>query len=340
MPHVISRVQITWGVPKRCFALPTALQFDVRHGLTGNGKLVRMPTCVQITNLTKCFGSVVAVGGLNLEVPEGEVVGLLGPNGAGKSTTLSMVCGLSRPTSGSISLFGRDVNRYYLDVAPRMGVLLERPAFYGHMSARRNLSLLARLGRKQVVIDKALDRVGLLPSSSKKVRTFSRGMLQRLGLAQALMTEPELLLLDEPTNGLDPEATQEILRLLRFLASEAKVTILYSSHLLHEMETVCDRVAILNRGRLVACEKVNALVAYDTTQVDVLVDAPDAAARRLAEQKWVESAVASNGRMAVRLSGGSVHQLTSFLVSNGFVVSGVIPRRRTLQDYFLKVLNK
>ena len=298
-----------------------------------------MPACVQTENLTKCYGSVVAVSGLNLSVRDGEVFGLLGPNGAGKSTTLCALCGLTRLTSGSVTLFGKDLHRNFLEVSARMGVMVERPAFYNHLSAKRNLDLLARLSRREVTVDRALDRVGLLPVAGKRVGAMSHGMRQRLGLAQALLTEPDLLILDEPTSGLDVESTQEILRLLRFLADEAKVTVIVSSHMLHEVETLCDRVAIMNQGRLLACEDTDVLLSFDTTQAEVLVDAPEAAAKRLGTQPWVESVGVQPGRIHVKLQGASVHQLTAFLVSAGYRISGVIPRRRSLQDYFIKVLN-
>lgn len=298
-----------------------------------------MPPCIQTVDLTKCYGSVVAVGGLSLEVQAGEVVGLLGANGAGKSTTLLMLCGLVPPTSGSVQIFGKDVRRQFLQVAPRIGVLPERPAFFDHLSARQNLLLLAQLSRRDITVDRTLDRVGLLRRAGQKVGTFSLGMRQRLGLAQALLTEPELLLLDEPTSGLDPESTQEILRLLRRLSDEANVTILFSSHMLHEVEILADRVAILSKGRLLSSEDTEKLLAYDTSRIEVLTDSPEAAARRLEEQSWVKEATAAAGRVQVVLEDGTPHQLTQFLISSGFVISGVIPRRRTLQDYYLKVLN-
>ncbi len=299
-----------------------------------------MPPCIQTDNLTKCYRSVVAVGGLTLTVNDGEVLGLLGPNGAGKSTTLYMLCGLVPPTSGDITLFGKDLARNYLEVSSRIGVLVERPAFYNHLSARTNLQILARLSGREVAIDRALDRVGLLHAAKTKAGVLSHGMRQRLGLAQALLTEPELLILDEPTSGLDVESTNEVLKLLRFLADEAKVTIVFSSHLLHEVEILCDRVAVLNKGRLIACEETESLLSFDQSQVEVLVDSPEAAARRLTGQSWVESAKVDTGRIYVRLKeGGTPHQLTAFLVSAGYRIMGVIPRRRSLQEYFLKVLN-
>ncbi|MCL4691119.1 MAG: ABC transporter ATP-binding protein [Candidatus Hydrogenedentes bacterium] len=294
---------------------------------------------MQTESFAKCYGSVVAVSGLTMSVQEGEVFGLLGPNGAGKSTTLYALCGLIPPTSGTISLFGKDLRRNFLDVSARIGVMVERPSFYNHLSAKRNLQLLARLSRKEVTVDRALDRVGLLHLGGRKVGAMSHGMRQRLGLAQALLTEPDLLILDEPTGGMDVESTQEILKLLRFLADEAKVTIIFSSHMLHEVETLCDRIAIMNQGRLLACEETDRLISYDTSQADVLIDAPEAAAKRLKEQPWVQSVSVLPGRVRVVLNGGSVHQLTTFLIGAGYRISGVLPKRRTLQDYFVKVLH-
>ncbi len=299
-----------------------------------------MPTCIETSDLTKCYGRVVAVGGLSLQVETGEVFGLLGPNGAGKSTTLYMLTGLVHPTSGSVTVFGKDLRRGFLEIAGRMGVLVERPSFYDHMTARANLLLLARLSGRRVAVDRALDRAGLLWAANNKVHTFSHGMRQRLGLAQALLTEPELLILDEPTNGLDAESTRDTIKLLRLLAEQAKVTIIVSSNLLHEVEVLCDRVAIMNRGRLLACERTERLLSYDPKQVELLVEAPETAAKRLMEQPWVEGVDIAHGRVNVKLGDASIHQLTSFLIGSGYIVSGIIPQRRSLQDFFLKVLKR
>lgn len=297
-----------------------------------------MPGGIELSELTKCYGSVVAVSGLSLDIEPGEVFGLLGPNGAGKSTTLYMLSGLVWPTSGAITILGKDLRKSFLEISKRMGVLVERPSFYHHLTAKKNLLLLARLAQREVTVDRALDRVGLLYAAARKVGTFSQGMRQRLGLAQALLTEPEVLILDEPAAGLDVESSQEILGFLRRLADEAKVTIVFSTHLLHEVERLCDRVAIMNEGRLVACEGTDHFFSYDQRRVEVLLDAAEAAARRLEGQAWVESVHARPGRLRVVLREANVHQLNTFLVGAGYKVSGVIPRRRTLEDYFVKVL--
>lgn len=298
-----------------------------------------MPGCVQMQDLTKSFGATVAVDGLSLEIQPGEVFGLLGPNGAGKSTTLYMLTGLIRPTSGSVTIFGKDLRKNFLELIPRIGVLVERPAFYDHLTVRKNLLISSRLAARNITIDRTLDPLGLLHLADKKVRELSQGMRQRLGLAQAFLTEPELLILDEPTSSLDVEHTQEILKLLRRLADEVNVTIVLSSHMMHEVEALCDRIAILNQGKLVSCERTDVLLSYDKSNVEVLIDSPEAAARRLKNESWVDSVEAKPGRLLVRLNDANPHQLNTFLIGAGYKISGIIPRRRTLQEYFLKALN-
>lgn len=299
-----------------------------------------MTVCIRLDNLTKRYGTTVAVDGLTLEIEQGEVFGLLGPNGAGKSTTLHMLCGLTRRTSGSITIFGRDLQDHFLEIAARMGVLPERPSFYDGLSVSKNLGLLARLSGKEVTIDRTLDLVGMLHLSDQKVGTLSTGMRQRLGLAQAFLTEPELLILDEPTNGLDVEQAHEIVRLLRHLADDAQVTIVMTSHTMDEAESLCDRVAVLNAGRLITCDETDALISYDKTHLEVLLDVPEPAARRLRQEDWVHSVEVKRHSLVVRLHEPNPHQLNTFLIGAGYQISGILPRRRTLQEFFLKALNK
>ncbi len=299
-----------------------------------------MAACIKLDHLTKNYGSTVAVNDLTLEIEAGEVFGFLGPNGAGKSTTFYMMCGLARPASGTVSIFGKELHSNFLELAPRMGVLLERPSFYDYLTVSKNLRILAKLSNKDVTIDRALDLVGMLHVSDQKVGTLSGGMRQRLGLAQAFLTEPELLILDEPTNGLDVEQTLEIVRLLRSLADDANVTIVLSSHRMDEAETLCDRIAVMNEGRLVTCAETEALISYDKTHVEVLMDTPETAARRLLQEDWVHSVEVKRGKLIVRLHEPNPHQLNTFLIGAGYQISGIIPRHRTLQDFFLKALNQ
>ena len=299
-----------------------------------------MPPAIQLTKLCKSFGANHAVMDVSLEVARGEVLGLLGPNGAGKSTTLYMMAGLIRPDSGRITLFGDHLQQNRLSILKRMGVLLERPVFYEHLTVERNLKIHAQLSGVEVNLHRTLDLAGILPLADHRTSTLSLGMRQRLGLARAMVNEPELLLLDEPTNGLDVEGNHELLRFLRRLADEAKVTILFSSHQMQEVETLCDRVAIMNEGKLITCEQTESLLSYDQTQVEVLLEGADRAAKKLADLDWVAEIDVRPGRLRLRLKTANVHQLTSFLINNGFTIAGIIPRRRTLQDYFLKVMNK
>lgn len=297
-----------------------------------------MSTCVSFQNVSRRYGSAVAVEGLAFEVETGEVMGLLGPNGAGKTTSMLMLCGLVRPSSGTMSVFGKETRRAHVEIASRMGVVFERPAFFEYLSARRNLKLQTRLARHRGNIDRILDMVGLLGAADVRAGRLSHGMRQRLALAQALVTEPALLVLDEPTAGMDAESTEEILRLLRRLASDAKVTILFSSHLMYEIETLCDRVAIMNAGKLVGVERTSNVLSYDLTDVEVLLDGAEGAAKRLLEKSWVSSVEVKPGRLHVRMRDGDVHQLNTFLTNAGYQPSGLIPRRRTLRDYFLKTM--
>ena len=298
-----------------------------------------MAPCISLSKVSKCYGSTVAVAGLSLEVEKGEVFGLLGPNGAGKSTTLYMLAGLVRPSSGGITIFGKDLRTNFVATARRMGVLVERPTFYEHLTVKRNLKLHAQLAGCEVNVDRVMDMTGILEVAEVRPRRLSHGMRQRLGLALAMLTEPELLLLDEPSAGLDVEASQDMLDLLRRLAENSRVTIVFSSHLMHEVEWLCDRVAIMSDGHLVACERTGALLSYDERSVEVLIEGPEGAAKRLAAQPWVEEVAIKPGRLVVELRESNAHQLNSFLLNAGYQVSGLIPRRRTLREYFLKVMN-
>lgn len=219
---------------------------------------------IETQDLTKVYGSITAVDHLNLTISKGEIFGLLGPNGAGKTTTILMLMGLSEPTSGSIKVAGLNPVRQSLQVKRMVGYMPDNMGFYGDMTGRENLFYTARLNaipsnRAKDLIEELLDKVGLKEASNRKVREYSRGMRQRLGIADVLLKDPEVIFLDEPTLGLDPEGTAELLDIILELGKKEDKTILISSHLLHQVQAICDRVGIFVKGKLVAVGSISEL---------------------------------------------------------------------------------
>ena len=219
---------------------------------------------IETRELTKVYGSITAVDHLNLTIKKGEIFGLLGPNGAGKTTTILMLMGLSEPTSGSIRLAGLDPVRQALSVKRIVGYMPDNMGFYGDLTGRENLFYTARLNgiapdKAKDKIEELLIKVGLKEASNRKVREYSRGMRQRLGIADVLLKDPEVIFLDEPTLGLDPEGTKELLDIILDLGKKEGKTILISSHLLHQIQAICDRVGIFVKGKLVAVGSISDL---------------------------------------------------------------------------------
>ena len=219
---------------------------------------------VETENLTKKYGSRTAVDHLNIKIEEGEVFGFLGPNGAGKTTTLLMFLGLTEPTSGKAKVIGFDPTREPFKVKEKVGYLPENVGFYDDMDARQNLRYIAKLNRisgevSEKRIDYWLEMVGLSEESTKKVGTYSKGMRQRLGIAEVLIKEPKLVFLDEPTIGLDPDGTNRMLDLIHSLSREKNITLFLSSHLLDQVQRICDRVGIMINGNLVAIGPIEEL---------------------------------------------------------------------------------
>jgi ABC-2 type transport system ATP-binding protein len=209
---------------------------------------------IELRGLRKHYGKFVAVDGLDLTVYRGDVYGFLGPNGAGKSTTIRMMLSLVKPTAGSIHIFGKPLAEHRAEILRRIGSIVERPDFYNYLSARRNMELLGRLSGANVGkanILRVLDMVGLASRAESKVKTFSHGMKQRLGIAQALLHEPDLIVLDEPTTGLDPHGMVDVRNIILSLARDHNKTVVLSSHILPEVELTATRMVIINKGKAI-----------------------------------------------------------------------------------------
>ena len=278
-----------------------------------------------------------AVTDLNLSVRRGDVFGFLGPNGAGKSTTIRMILTLVKPTTGGVRVFGTDVTRRRGELA-RVGGLVERPDFYLYLSARRNLEIVAALrgrpDRRQ--IDEVLDIVGLLSRADDAVRTFSHGMKQRLGIAQALLGFPDLVILDEPTSGLDPHGIKEVRELIRRLAVERSMTIFLSSHLLHEIEQTATRMAIINNGSTVVQGGVNDLLADGTPMVTLQASPLEEARRVVAQFPGVTGLVVDGAVLRFSADRGAIPALARRLVEEHCAIDSIVPRR-SLEEYFLAI---
>ena len=293
---------------------------------------------VRLKGLTKRFGSLTAVDQLDLEVIPGEVFGFLGPNGAGKSTTIGMMLGLIEPTAGSVEMFGMDASRHRSDVLRRVGAIIEAPAFYPYLSGRDNLRVVARYsgGGHESQIDETLELVGLGGREKDKIKHYSTGMKQRLGLASVLLGEPDLIVLDEPTAGLDPAGTHEFRELIRATATESGRTVFMSSHLLSEVQQTCDRVAIINRGRTVLQESLEDLL-HRVGGVYFEVDDPERAETALTAAGVAASVGNEPNTVWAEVGRERIGELNSLLVGAGLVVSGSGVRSSDLESVFLEV---
>jgi ABC-2 type transport system ATP-binding protein len=293
---------------------------------------------LELAGVSKSFGrrgsEVKAVCGVSLSVGAGEVYGFLGPNGAGKSTTIRMLLGLIAPTSGTVRLFGRDLG-VDASVLRRVGSLVDGGAFYPFLSGRRNLEVLARThGGGGERIDALLDQVGLAGDAKRKVKAYSTGMRQRLGVAAALLNDPDIIILDEPVNGLDAAGIQEMRQLIRSLASGHGKTVFLSSHLLHEVQQVCDRVAIIHKGEVLREATVTGLLDEEASGLRVEAKPLDAAEAALAA-RW---AVERNGEsLTVAATRAEAPEVVTRLVEAGVDLFGLAPLQRNLEQVFLAI---
>ncbi len=288
---------------------------------------------VQTDGLTKRYGDRLAVDSVSMTVRRGEVYGFLGPNGAGKTTTLRMMLGLIRPTAGSASVLGRPAGRS--EVTERVGALIEGPGFFPYLSGRDNLRVLARTqGLNNAIVEGALERVDLADRGDDKYKRYSLGMKQRLGVAAALMGEPELIVLDEPTNGLDPAGMADMRALVVSLARGGQ-TVLLSSHLLAEVQEICDRVGVINGGKLLRESTVSELRGEATLRVRATPeDEALAVALRVAGDDGVRRA---SGGMEIDLPATAAPALVRDLVAAGVDVHEIASVERTLEEVFFEM---
>lgn len=292
-------------------------------------------------HLVKDYGTLRAVRDVSFEVFEGDVLGFLGPNGAGKSTTLRMLLSLIRPTAGTIQVFGKNLATHRTEILTRVGCIIEKPDFYKYLTARQNLLLFARWSGLHIPHKKAdelLEFVGLGDRGNHRVAGFSHGMRQRLGLAQALLNDPDLILLDEPTTGLDPQGIIEVRELILRLKNETRKTIVLSSHLLSEIELIANRVVIINKGQVVVQGKVSELLDAAALWVSFQVEDSQQAARMLRSSPYSQCfTIISPGEIQFQVGRSDIPKIIDLLVQGGMPVYAVESRRK-LEDYFLKLI--
>lgn len=299
-----------------------------------------MQQIVQVTGLTKQFKNLTAVDGLSFSVNEGDVYGFLGQNGAGKSTSIRMMLTLIEPSNGEIEIFGMKLAKHRREILSQIGAVIEKPDIYKYLSAYDNLKLFAKLSginpSSQQLMDQ-LEMVGLAHRANDKVKTFSQGMKQRLGIGIALVHNPRLIILDEPTNGLDPQGIADIRNLILHLSRESKKTVIVSSHLLSEIEQIATRVLIIDKGKKLVEGNANEL--FDPSQTIVELQTMDNvfALQQLKQSKWLNNLQAPrNNAIVLKLDRKEIPQLHTDLTQMQVQLLSLQPRH-SLEDYFLQI---
>lgn len=290
---------------------------------------------LELVDLSKTIKNKEIIKGINLSLFPAEILGFLGPNGAGKTTTVRMIVGLIKPTSGLVRICGYDVAKDFISAMSNVGCIIESPEMYKFMSGLENLRQLAAMDKRisRSRIDQVVEMVGLNHRINDKVGTYSLGMRQRLGIAQAILCRPRLLILDEPTNGLDPSGITEFRNLIRRLAHEEKMAIWLSSHLLAEVQQMCDRVAIIKQGSIIKTAAVedilhNSLVEWQVADPVKVV--------RLLKEKWgIEAKRGNDDTVAADIGENSLELINEVLAREGIGLKYAIPRRNALEDLFL-----
>jgi ABC-type multidrug transport system ATPase subunit len=297
-----------------------------------------MTEIIQVNSLSKRFTEIKAVNDLSFSVQKGEVYGFLGQNGAGKSTTIRMLLTLVAATHGSIHIFGKNIQAHRKEILQRVGAIIEKPDLYKYLTALQNIQIIAKLSgvhptQKQLM--QQLEKVGIGERANSKVKTFSQGMKQRLGVACALVHNPELIILDEPTNGLDPQGIADVRNLILHLSREERKTIFVSSHLLSEIELVADSMLIIDQGRKIAEGKVADLLNPADTLVEIETMNNDETRNSLQQSQWSGLMQASD-KIVLKMHRKDIPHLTKFLVERNVEVLAIQPKH-SLEDYFLSL---
>jgi ABC-type multidrug transport system ATPase subunit len=297
-----------------------------------------MNEILQVLHLSKQFTEVRAVDDLSFSVKRGEVYGFLGQNGAGKSTTIRMLLTLIKATSGSIHIFGKDILSHHKEILKQVGAIIEKPDLYKYLTAFQNLEIMARLSgirpsRQQLILQ--LEKVGIAERANSKVKTFSQGMKQRLGIACALIHDPQLIILDEPTNGLDPQGIADVRNLILHLSKEQKKTVFVSSHLLNEIEVVADSMLIIDKGKKIAEGKVSDLLNPAHTRVEIETVNDIEARQVLLASQW-GPALQEGNNIILKMHRQDIPQLTAFLHEKNIGLLSV-QSTHSLENYFLSL---
>jgi len=302
-----------------------------------------MSAVIQVNRLCKDFRDIKAVEDLSFTVREGEVYGFLGQNGAGKSTTIRMMLTLIKPDAGEIMIFGMDLQKHRREILKQVGAIIERPDMYKYLDALENLRIFSALSGVKLPEKKLMDQlamVGLAERAKSKIRTYSQGMKQRLGIATALVHDPQLIILDEPMNGLDPQGIADVRNLILHLSRDLHKTLFVSSHLLNEMELIADSMLIINKGRKVAEGTKEALLDPAKTQVELITVDKQYALDALKQTAWNQFILpAVNGPILMDIEKAQIPELNKTLVEKGIQVLSLRPRH-SLEDFFLSLTSR
>ena len=302
-----------------------------------------MSYILQTSHLSKTIDGKQLVTDVNIHVKKGEVYGFLGPNGAGKTTVMKMLTNLWKPTSGTVALFGKALEKTSYEVLKRMGSIIEFPTFYDHMSGKDNLQLHCEyMGYyNKGSVEEALGMLGLSDAADKPAGSYSLGMKQRLGIARAILCKPELVILDEPTNGLDPAGMKQIRDLFRMLCTEYGMTFMISSHLLPEIESIADTVGVIHHGKMMKEISMKEIAETNTAYIELAVEDTKKAAYVLAEKMQLSNfKIVNDSAVRIYEQGITTQKISRELMANDVEIASISQHTENLEDYFLKITSE